>query len=308
MFHLYGNDPSDFFERTMFPAVLASFDSLCSLSWISPCWSVHNNGPSILTWSTLSATAKPQRPQFGTRQYWETTYTDAAPSSSFSWYSTWSDLEPFVQELLPNKDATTANATRILLPGVGNDPLLGDLYRAGFTRLDAFDYSAAGVACAERLLLQVQNETASSADDNDGTRRNHTVRIVEADARNLSAVYPGNEAFGLILDKGTLDCIYIAGGTHTGTENEHRGNEYLDQALAEFARLTEPGGVIVSVTAACVDAVMAAFQRVLGTSSDEWEELRNGDFYITEDGYTSNNIDGTLLAWRRKTKNGPFAE
>lgn len=211
--------------------------------------------------------------RFGSRAYWNDRYTNSskASTSGFSWYSGWDELEPFVRELIPDTD------TSILLPGVGNDPLLRDLYiQGGYPHLAAFDYAPAGVACARALLKET-----------------NTVPIVIADARDLSGVYTDNQ-FGAVIEKGTLDAIYLSGGM-----DKRLGSENLDCAVRELARVTS--GLLISITAACTDAVQESLHSILlGGETGQWEEIRNGEFYSTEDGYTSNNIDGTLFAWRRK--------
>ena len=70
----------------------------------------------------------------------------------------------------------------------------------------------------------------------------------------------------------------------------------------------------MSITAACAQAVEEVFSRsvdiddgiatheITGNSSEQkkrWRVLRDGSLYMTEDGYASNNVDGTIFAWER---------
>lgn len=229
--------------------------------------------PSI---STLSAhLSEPMDSNFGRKDYWNDLYAASARNSSFSWYSEWKDLAPLVQELIPFRNS------RILIPGVGNDSLLRDMYDAGYTNLVAFDYAPDGVACAMDLM------------------QGRPVEIVVADARDLTAVFP-NYSFHAVLDKGTLDAIYLSGGK----SNKALGATHLSLAVCEFKRVVKPGGVMVSLSAACVDAVRHAWEvpqpTNLDNDDDYWTCVRDGSIYVTEDGYASNNVDGTFLAWRRK--------
>ena len=65
-------------------------------------------------------------PQFGRLSFWEESYK-ASDGDSFSWYcDEWADLEPFWADLVPDRGA------RVLIPGVGNDPTMVDLYDAGW--------------------------------------------------------------------------------------------------------------------------------------------------------------------------------
>uniref|UniRef100_A0A7S2CQM8 Uncharacterized protein n=1 Tax=Octactis speculum TaxID=3111310 RepID=A0A7S2CQM8_9STRA len=90
--------------------------------------------------------------------------------------------------------------------------------------------------------------------------------------------------------KGTLDAVYLSGG-----HDKERGREHLGLAVRELARVVRGGGVVVSVSAACVDPVQAVF----GEEPDVWRVLRDGGVFTTEDGYASINVDGTILAWER---------
>ena len=67
-------------------------------------------------------------------------------------------------------------------------------------------------------------------------------------------------------------------------------------AVSEMARVLKSGGIVFSITAACADAVRAAFEAGDGTT---WRQLRDGELHITEDGYVSTNIDATMFAWQR---------
>ena len=226
--------------------------------------------------STLSAhLTEPMDSNFGRKDYWNEIYAASARNSSFSWYSEWKDLAPLVQELIPSRKS------RILIPGVGNDSLLRDMYDAGYTNLVAFDYAPDGVACA---LDQIQDRL---------------VEIIVADARDLTAVFP-NDSFHAVLDKGTLDAIYLSGGK----SNKALGATHLSWAVREFRRVVKPGGVIVSLSAACADAVRLAWEvpqeTYLNNGDEQWTCVRDGSIYVTEDGYASNNVDGMLFAWRRK--------
>jgi ubiquinone/menaquinone biosynthesis C-methylase UbiE len=168
----------------------------------------------------------------------------------------------------------------VLIPGMGNDGSVVDMYESGYRNLTAFDYAPAGIDCARRLLGENRMRTEITSPG---------VTLLVADARNLPFEH---SSFDAVLDKGTLDAIYLSGG-----RDKALGARYLDMTVKELARVVVEGGVVVSITAACVDAVQNAFHN----STDYWTCIRDGCPYITEDGYASNNVDGTLLAWKRTT-------
>jgi SAM-dependent methyltransferase len=211
---------------------------------------------------------------FGRQEYWNDFYKQhqSSDSSSFSWYSGWNDLEPFVKELIA---PARKDESRILIPGVGNDAdTIVGMYDAGYTNLVAFDYAPEGIECTRRLL---------------GRDRTGSVELLVADARNMPF---DSMTFDAILEKGTLDAIYLSGGRR---DKNNLSKKHLDMAVREMARVLKPGGIMMSVTAACVDKVQASFAE----HSSDWLQLRDGSFHITEDGFTSNNVDGVILAWKR---------
>ena len=52
---------------------------------------------------------------------------------------------------------------------------------------------------------------------------------------------------------------------------------------------------MLSVTCAAAPRVAEAF----GHRQEEWRCLWDGDFFLTADGYASNNVDASLLSWER---------
>ena len=234
---------------------------------------------------------------YGRQKYWNEFYQE---KDEFSWYSPWKDIAPFFMELVPlsSSSSSSDSATpRILLPGIGNDSSMVDMYDDGYTHLTAFDYAEEGVECARkffghRLLpsVEVSQQEERESDENNDLPKDFEegVDLRIADARQLP--YKSN-SFDAILEKGTLDAIYLSGG-----KDKDLATEYLTMAIDEFTRVTCVGGVVMSITAACADAIESVFS----SKSDEWEVVRDGSFYMTEEeGYSSNNIDATIFAWRR---------
>ena len=149
--------------------------------------------------------------RYGRQQFWDDSY---AETNQFSWYCGWSELDPFWRELVPNLQS------RVLLPGVGNDEAMVDMFDAGWERLSAFDYAPQGVARAEELFAD---------------RRLDDLRV--ADAKELP--YPDN-AFDAALEKGALDAIYLSGGADPQTRQRE-----LQLAVDELERCIKPGGIVL---------------------------------------------------------------
>lgn len=227
--------------------------------------------------------------QFGRKSYWEDHYRQESKNVSegngslsktlksengFAWYSGWVDIQPFWFELVPNKKS------RILVPGIGNDFAMVGMYDAGWNNFSAFDYSSEGVMRATELFgtKRLQSSPLSS------------VELRVADARNLPC-YP-DDSFDAVIDKGTYDAIFLAGGS-----NKEIGYDQLVMCVSELSRIVCPGGIVLSLTAVATDEIHRAFSEF----PEDWIELfdTREKVHMTEDGYASINVDATMLAWKR---------
>ena len=94
-----------------------------------------------VTWLGTAATAASRcttvvcGSKYGTKEYWDGMYRgegeaarDGLPSDRFSWYCSWQELRPFWEELAPPSVA----APRVLVPGVGVDGAIAELFDAGW--------------------------------------------------------------------------------------------------------------------------------------------------------------------------------
>jgi SAM-dependent methyltransferase len=203
--------------------------------------------------------------KYGSREYWDGMYrgsgqaaADGLPAEAYSWYCGWAELEPFWRELVPDERAS------VLIPGVGNDRAVAEMYESGYTALTAFDYSQDAVERAAALFAP------------------RPITLLRADATALP--FRGERLFDAALDKGALDAI----GIHSVAS--------LRLAASELARVVRPGGVVLSVSRALDEEVMlGAF-----ANDERWEVLRDGGLYLAESGEVSTDLAASLYAWRRR--------
>ena len=145
--------------------------------------------------SSQQLTEPDESSSFGRREFWDEAYrtgdlNEAKDEGTFSWYcDSWEDLEPFFAELVSDRGAN------ILIPGVGNDAAIRGMFDAGYKRLSAFDYAPEGVECARKMF---------------GDDRLKKIDLRVADARDL--VEYSDNSFDAVLEKGTLDSVYLSGG------------------------------------------------------------------------------------------------
>lgn len=217
--------------------------------------------------------SEPTDSNFGRQEYWNEVYQK---ESNYSWYAGWDELEPFCNEFFEDTEK------KILIPGVGNDAALVGMYDAGYHHLTAMDYAPEGI---ERCRDMLGPARIRNSDDDKG------VELLVADARDLKGVLE-DDSFDCILEKGTLDAIYLSGG-----KNKEEANKNMELAFEELTRCLKPGGIFMSITAVVVGQIQAAFD----SRQNEWECLVDEDsVYMTDDGYTSNNIDGNMLVFKKR--------
>eukprot|EP00980_Cylindrotheca_fusiformis_P004377 scaffold925_cov129-Cylindrotheca_fusiformis.AAC.30 len=217
--------------------------------------------------------SEPSDSKLGRQDYWNAVYKEEA---SFSWYAGWDDIQPFCADFF-EKDS------RVLLPGVGNDATVADMFNGGYIHLTAMDYAPEGIERCREMLGESRVKTESQSTG---------VELLVADARDLTNIFE-DHLFDAILEKGTLDAIFLSGG-----KDKKEAQKNLSMAISELGRCVKPGGIFFSITAVAVDQVQTTFNGM-----EEWDCLVDKDsLYVTEDGYASNNIDANLLVFRKSTE------
>lgn len=166
---------------------------------------------SVVSWSDEDTATS----SFGLKSTWDDQYAGRGdfPAEEYSWYYGWEVAGRYIREF------TTSNS-KILLPGIGNDPLLLDMWKAGYTKLTAQDYSEYAVERQRDLL---------SFEGNDALDQ---VILVHGDVRNLPEEWTAS--FDAVVEKGLLDAVYLSGD----------GN--LELAVDSLERCLRPGGRLLS--------------------------------------------------------------
>mmetsp|Transcript_39766 Transcript_39766/g.81828 ORF Transcript_39766/g.81828 Transcript_39766/m.81828 type:complete len:253 (-) Transcript_39766:1370-2128(-) len=180
------------------------------------------------------------RSQFGTREYWDDMYSGMGDFSSeeYQWYFGWSDIKKYFTEYCCD------SSMKILVPGMGNDPLLLDLVGAGYRDITAFDYSEGAVERQTELL-----SVDAAAKD--------SVSLHHMDVRALKSEW--TDTFDAILEKGCLDALYLCGD----------GN--IEKSAEELHRVLKPSGIFVSVS-----GVVPKQLRYEVFAKDKYDWLRDG--------------------------------
>ena len=155
------------------------------------------------------------------------------PAETYSWYYGWEVLRKYV----PNIPKTAS----ILVPGIGNDPILLDLLAAGYHHLTAQDYSEHAMERQRDLLLSSYSSHSS-------------VTLSHGDVRQLPDDW---SPFDVILEKGLLDAIYLS------------GDGQVERAVESLSRVLKPGGLMVSVSGVVPEDLRRAL-------FSDWEWLRDG--------------------------------
>jgi hypothetical protein len=193
--------------------------------------------------------------QFGTKTYWDEMYSGMGDFSSeeYSWYYGWGELKSYFMDYAPQpvkkrmkgkNDSKGSSEPMILVPGIGNDGILLDLYNYGYTDITAFDYSQSAVDRQADLLSY-------------NSQAEEDIILKVRDARKLDDEWGGK--FDMIFEKGALDAIYLS------------GDEYVCMAVKELSRVIKVGGTFISVSGVVPEELRREIFPI-----DEWEWLRDG--------------------------------
>jgi hypothetical protein len=192
------------------------------------------------------------RSQFGTKAYWDAMYEGLGDfdADEYSWYYGFEVIKPYLLDYTADDndaDRQDKSTISILIPGCGNDPLLLDLYNAGYPCLTAFDYSEGAVERQKSLLKYLPM----------GSKNVDKIDLRVEDARALPKEW--EQTFDVIIEKGALDAIYLSGD----------GN--FEQSVKEFSRCLKVGGICLSFSGVVPEEI-----RREGFDESNWDWLRDG--------------------------------
>mmetsp|Transcript_32757 Transcript_32757/g.73944 ORF Transcript_32757/g.73944 Transcript_32757/m.73944 type:complete len:252 (+) Transcript_32757:77-832(+) len=185
------------------------------------------------------------RSYYGSQDYWQDMYEGRGDHDAveYSWYYGWDVVKAQWESAVHDK------SSRVLIPGVGNDPMVLDLVAGGWTRLTAFDYSSAAIE-RQRDLLSFEPRALECV----------SLHVLDATALPRGAQGPTPEcSFDAVLEKGALDAVYLS------------GDGQVEKSVAELARVLRPGGVCVSFSGVVPEAV-----RRKAFDERQWKWLRDG--------------------------------
>mmetsp|Transcript_384 Transcript_384/g.640 ORF Transcript_384/g.640 Transcript_384/m.640 type:complete len:351 (-) Transcript_384:62-1114(-) len=198
--------------------------------------------------------------QFGTKQYWDEMYLGMGDfdSEEYCWYYGFDAIQPYFLQFMPlppkhqsssSSSSSSASsllpcATKMLVPGVGNDGTLLDLYKFGYHDIVAFDYSAPAIDRQREFLSFHKNAC-------------NDITLLVRDARKLDSEW--TEMFDIIFEKGALDAIFLSGS----------GNVQL--AAQELKRVLKPGGYMMSISGVVPEDMRRALFPI-----QDWEWVRDG--------------------------------
>ena len=214
--------------------------------------------------------------QFGTKEYWDEQYQGRGdfPMDEYQWYFGFERYGKFVETYAPSKDE------EILIPGIGNDPILLDLIQKGYTKLTATDYSEFAIERQKDFLTHqryqftthldpAKDETSTEQSDgnkNVGNEQEQSIKLLEMDARNMP--FHWAQKFDAIVEKGSLDAIFLSGD----------GN--VELAAKEFERILKPGGILISVSGVVPPDLRKEIFREWTWIRDGSEDLEAGCFIL----------------------------
>ena len=151
--------------------------------------------------------------EFQLKEYWDNFFTRR--TSSFEWYGEYTDLCHILHKYL-------RTSSEILVVGCGNSKLSGDLYDAGFHKINNIDVSSIVI---QQMMLK--------------NKKRKDMTFCKMDVLDMSFE---DSVFDCVLDKGTLDTIFS--GTDDVTVQK------VNRMFDEVGRVLRIAGRYICITLA----------------------------------------------------------
>ena len=186
---------------------------------------------------------------YGSASYWESYYfhNAAQTGTETEWYAPLAAFRALVPEpaALGRSSARCSTAAgggdsrsakgqqlQTLVLGCGNSQLSMHLRDAGYGHITSVDISEVCVSQARAKY---------------GADGSQQLSFEVADVRDMRALF-SDASFDLVVDKATLDAVFIATGTDAGASSYQQEFDSVDRLLFEVRRVLAPGGVFISLS------------------------------------------------------------
>lgn len=194
-------------------------------------------------------------PDYGDKGFWDARYADIPTGGKldglFDWYNDWDAIEPVVasEGMLESQELVTLSV------GCGNSSLSEKMYDAGYRHVVGVDFSESVIehmrarARRARPELKVPSATAHAPQRARGEAKGPCPALdmqalthaptpalrLQYEVMDVRELRFGDEAFDLIVDKGTLDSVVC------GTDVKKAVSEYL----TGLSRVLRSGGLLL---------------------------------------------------------------
>ncbi|KAI5661004.1 hypothetical protein M9H77_20327 [Catharanthus roseus] len=183
-------------------------------------------------------------------QYWDERF---AQEDHYEWFKDYTHFRHLIlQHMKPHSS--------VLELGCGNSQLCEELYKDGITELTCIDLSAVAVEKMKRKLL---------------SKGYQEIRALVADMLDLPF---GNESFDVIVEKGTMDVLFVDSGDPWNPKPETV--EKVMAMLQQAHRVLKPDGIFISITFGQPHFRHPFFKAPEFTWSVEWKTFGDGFHYF----------------------------
>lgn len=154
-----------------------------------------------------------QNSEYGTKEYWESRYSEADDSETFDWFKDYESIKGEIKHLLPSKTSSIINL------GCGNSLFAPQLQKEGWTNITNVDYSDACIFKMKRIYPDMQ--------------------WIVCDVFKMDKLF-SEGMFDSAIDKGTLDAFLTK--KHDPWDPEPEILEEIRSYIIQVAKVLRSGG------------------------------------------------------------------